>query len=148
MRYAKKETDINTREKWEKTLHPIVLAFEEADIQYHVDASSSLFFQGVEFEMEDLDLTVEWGKIKNAYELFSLYKPSAVTSEYPPSFRFWINSREVHIMSYESKSGIGAPESRVKVKVSGIEVWCKTIAFYEKSMSPSHRLWGPLRAWL
>jgi len=139
---------MDSRCSWEKTVHQIASALDNANIQYHVDASSSLYFQGVEFEMDDLDLTVEWGKINNAHELFSLYSPSIVTLEYPPSFRFWVNSQEVHIMSYQGGTGIGKPQDRIKVNVGGCEIWCKTIAFYKESMTPTHRLWEPLQLFL
>ena len=95
--------------------------------------------------MQDLDLTVEWGKIYNARELFLEYTPSEISSEYPPSFRFYVESNEVHVMSYQSATGIGSPQNRIIVEVAGIQIWCKTIEFYKQSMTAEHRLWEPLR---
>lgn len=135
---------MDTRRQWEQTSISVALALEQAGIRYHVDASSALYVQGVEFEMDDLDLTVEWRKIGDAHELFSEYNPSPIASVYPPSFRFWVDSKEVHVMSYQSPTGIGSPQDRIKFKVGGAEIWSKTIDFYKQSMTPAHKLWKPL----
>ena len=138
----------NTRSDWEEVILLVVLSLEKAGIRYHVDASSSLYVHGVEFEMEDLDLTVEWGAIHRARELFLAYHPGAVNGRYPPSFTFSINSKEVHVMSYESVSGVGSAKDRTRVKVAGTEVWSKTIEFYKTHMTVEHKLWKPLNRYL
>jgi len=142
------ETDNDSRIKCEKIIKVVVALLEQEGIRYHLDASSALYAQGVEFNMEDLDVTVEWGKINTAHALFSQHNPGTVTAAYPPSFRFYIDSREVHVMSYQSETGIGSNQDRTKVKVAGTEVWCKTIEFYKRNMTPSHRLWGPLHEFM
>jgi len=142
------ETDIDSRVTWERIINVVVTALEQEGIRYHLDASSSLYAHGVEFDMDDLDVTVEWGKINTAHALFSQHNPGTVTAAYPPSFRFYIDSREVHVMSYQSETGIGSNQDRTKVKVAGTEVWCKTIEFYKRNMTPSHRLWGPLHEFM
>ena len=139
---------INNRSEWEEIIKIVVSSLEVAGIRYHVDASSSLYVHGVEFEMEDLDLTVEWGAIHRARQLFLSHHPGLVTDQYPPSFRFWLNAKEVHVMSYESSSGIGSEHVRTTVQVGGIEVWSKTIEFYKAHMTPEHRLWKPLHVYL
>ena len=140
-----KGAKIDTRGSWECVVKLVALTFEQAAIRYHVDASSSLYVQGVEFEMEDLDLTVEWGTLQNARKLFLEYTPSEISSDYPPSFRFIVKSKEVHVMSYQSETGIGSSQDRIKVKVAGSEIWRKTIEFYKQNMASEHKLWKPLR---
>ena len=50
-----------TRSDWERLIVKIAGAFDEASIPYHLDASTALYVQGIDFEMDDLDITVKWG---------------------------------------------------------------------------------------
>lgn len=137
-----------TRELWASIVKRVVSVLEENGIQYHVDASSSLYVHGVEFEMDDLDVTVEWGAIETVAELFKDRNPSEFSKDYPPSFKFPIANSVVHIMSYRSDSGIGDEKDRVQVEFNGVKVWSKSISYYQKHMSPEHRLHGPLQQYL
>ena len=76
------ETDIDSRVTWERIINVVVAALEQEVIRYHLDASSSLYAHGVEFNMDDLDVTVEWGKINTAHALFSQHNTGTVTAAY------------------------------------------------------------------
>lgn len=137
-----------SRKQWGDVLLRVITTLDQHAIKYHVDASSSLYFQGVDFEMNDLDLTVEWGSIGEMVYIFEEYGPLGVSVGYPPSVRFYVEGNEVHILSYKSVSGIGESRDRVMVDVDGFSVWCKTIEFYKKNMGSKHRLHGPLEKYL
>ena len=131
---------MTSRDEWEQVIHMVVNIFEAQGFVYHIDASSSLFVHGIDFDMDDLDITVKWGTIEQAHKVFTFYNPTELTEEYPPSFKFFVNGHEVHILSYESESGIGEDQDRVRVKIGDILVWSKTVDFYEKHMMINHPL--------
>lgn len=118
----------------------IAAKLNEADIPYHLDASTALYVQGFDFEMDDLDVTVKWGCLEQSRESFSQYAPSPISAESPHSFHFHVNGLKVHVMTYESSTGIGSPNDRVQVSVGNVMVWTKTVEFYRRHMRADHPL--------
>lgn len=129
-----------SRDDWEKVIIEVVNTLDNAKIEYHIDASSSLYVHGIDFDMDDLDITVKWGDIEKSYQGFKKYSPTKLDVNYPPSFKFEVDGNEVHIMSYESPTGLGEPNDRLKIQVNNCDVWSKTIDFYERHMRHDHPL--------
>lgn len=129
-----------SRGEWETVIVKVVTVLDDADIEYHIDASSSLYVQGVDFNMDDLDITVKWGSINESHQVFEHYHPTELDGSYPVSFKFKVDEHEVHVMSYESITGIGDSIDRLQVKINNRSVWTKSIHFYEKNMGPNHPL--------
>lgn len=98
--------------------------------------------------MDDLDITVKWGSLRQVMRLFKGYSPTDIALGYPPSIKFTMDNKVVHVMSYQSESGIGEAKDRVQVNFNGLSVWCKTIEFYQKHKEPNHRLHTPLQQYL
>lgn len=137
-----------TRKAWEELIVLIASELEHNGIRYHIDASSALFVHGIDFEMEDLDVTVEWGSLEKARDVFKRFRPSKIEGAKPPSFEFLLDSMEVHLMSYRSSTGIGEASDRVQVAVQETLVWSKTVDFYYRHMKFDHPLLEIARSYI
>jgi len=129
-----------TRSDWERLIVKIAGAFGEASIPYHLDASTALYVQGIDFEMDDLDITVKWGCLDCARKLFIKRAPSPISSTPSPSFHFDVDGLKVDVLAYESPTGLGDPADRVQISVAGVRVWTKTVDFYRRHMRADHPL--------
>ena len=128
------------RNDWERLIVGITQTLENADITNHLDGSTAVFVHGIDFEMDDVDITVKWGQIEAARDLFKEHKPSPLPASSPGTFHFQTNGLKVHIMSYESSTGIGDLADREQVTISDTQVWSKTVEFYRRHMPPDHPL--------
>ncbi|WP_196161140.1 hypothetical protein [Reinekea sp. G2M2-21] len=129
-------------DQWSPIILEVCQTLEKAEIRYHADASSSLYVHGFAFNMDDFDVTVEWGKIDQALALFEHCNPSPISGTNPRQFTFRLYGCLVDIMSYESKTGIGPDDERTQVMFAGYRVWSKVPAFYLSRMRKDH----PIRA--
>ena len=84
---------------WHKVIPAVCKKLESADIRYHADASSSLFVNGLDFEMDDFDVTVEWGCIEKSRNLFQNFGPSHIAGSNPKQFNFEISGYKIDILS-------------------------------------------------
>jgi len=107
------------RNNWERVILNVSSTLENNDIEYHLDGSTSLFAHGIDFEMDDLDITVKWGKIEKTRKVFQKYEPSQISEILPYSFKFDIDKLEVHVLTYEGSTGIGEAKERVQVPIRG-----------------------------
>ena len=123
---------------WHKVIPEVCRKIEESGVLYHADASSSLYVCGFEFEMDDFDVTVEWGRIKDVWNLFYKYSPSQISGVNPMQFQFDLSGYKVDVMSYESETGIGPEDERELVHFAGQLVWTKKPSFYLNRMRKDH----------
>lgn len=123
---------------WQFVIPEICKKLEELNVRYHADASSSLFVNGFEFEMDDFDVTVEWGSIDRVRSAFEHLNPTYVTGTNPRQFHFELSEHKIDVMSYESNTGIGPQSERQVVVFAGTEVWTKKPSFYLSRMRKDH----------
>jgi len=87
---------------------------EKAGISYSFDASTSLFVHGIEFDMDDVDVTVEWNCLADAHTVFLKYGAAAVVETAFSHFHFFMDKRRVHILSSERITDLGRdPETPI-----------------------------------
>ncbi|EAR10667.1 hypothetical protein [Reinekea blandensis] len=125
---------------WTVIIPEICKRIESLGVKYHVDASSSLYVYGLDFEMDDLDITVEWGKIGLVRQAFLQHQPEAISGTEPQKFTFVYRQYLIDVMSYQSESGIGLDSERIQVNFSGHTIWSKTPSFYLNRMRKDHPL--------
>jgi hypothetical protein len=125
---------------WQCVIPEICKTLDEAGIKYHADASSSLFVHGLPFEMDDFDVTVEWGKLEEVRQLFAADSPTEIEGNSPQRFQFIYRHKAIDVMAYESDSGIGPAQERTLVNFSGYDIWSKTPDFYLQRMKQTHPL--------
>ena len=131
----------DTRKAWEQLALWIADVFETNQILYHFDESSCLYLRGYEFDMDDLDITVMWGRIDDAHDTLAKEPRVAILAHSDLEFKARIENRIIHVMTYESDSGIGEDSDREQILVQGHPVWCKTADFYFKGITPSHPMY-------
>ena len=85
----------------------IAEVFDAHQILYHFDGSSCLYLRGHDFEMDDLDVTVMWGRIDDAHDSLARDPRITILDRAEQSFRVRVENSIIHIMTYESDSGIG-----------------------------------------
>ena len=134
--------EIPRRRDWENLIVRIVCDLELNKITYHLDGSTALFAHGINFDMDDLDITLKWGCIEETREVFKEYGPTQITPSNPPSFKFKVGDLSVHVTTYPSTTEIGEASDRTITEVLGRPVWSKTVDFYRMHMQPDHPLWN------
>ncbi len=126
---------------WPEIIHQVCASLDAAKIPYHADASSSFYVHGLEFDMADFDITVAWGSIQKARNLFVQYEPTPIVGDHPQAFQFEMDGFEIDCMSYQSETGIGPADERGQVEFHGKQVWSKKPVFYLANMRENHPLY-------
>ena len=62
--------DRDVARSWWDVIYRVADELEKAGISYSFDASTSLFVHGIEFDMGDVDVTVEWNCLADAHTVF------------------------------------------------------------------------------
>lgn len=106
--------------------------FEDHAIQYHFDGSTTVFVHGIDFSMDDIDITFPFDSINEIRELFERYNPSEVRfiqSIGLKHFCFYIRDEKIHCLFYE---GSIEDFSREDVKFIRDDqlIWAKSLDFY------------------
>ena len=84
---------MSSRCGWGKVILQVVKTLDNENVEYHIDASSSLYVHGVDFDMDDLDITVKWGEIEKNYQVFEKNTPTKLNLNYPSSFKFKVDGK-------------------------------------------------------
>ena len=131
MRYYLETTKI---EKWWELIYKLVEDLDRYNIAYSFDASTSLFVHGIDaFEMEDLDIMIQWNHYKSSHEIFEKYKPTPISQKGGFwHFRFYIDDLEVHLMSSDQICHLQEDPEHVCIEKDGVEIWSKSIQFYRR----------------
>lgn len=125
--------DIALSNKWWELVFRVVKELDEGNIPYSFDASTSLFVHGIEdFEMDDLDIMIQWDYFETAHKLLQKYNPSPINKGGFWQFNFYVDGMEVHIMSSELITCLEKDEERVAIEKDNITVWSKSIQFYRR----------------
>jgi hypothetical protein len=119
--------------KWWEIVFKVTQDLDEGKVPYSFDASTSLFVHGIEdFEMDDLDIMVQWDYFEVAYKLFQQYNPSPINKGGFWQFNFFIDGLEVHIMSSEHITNLKSDNERVAIRKENRIIWSKSILFYRR----------------
>jgi hypothetical protein len=125
---------------WWKVIYKVADELEKEGIPYSFDGSTSLFVHGIEFEMDDVDVMVQWDNFQKSYSIFRKYRPSLIEEGTFSHFHFFIDNLKVHIMSSESIIDLSNDSERVKIEKDGHVLWSKCIDFYRRHIPSDHPL--------
>jgi hypothetical protein len=101
-------------------------------IIYSYDASTSLFVHGIDIDMDDLDIMIQWDYFHKSHEFFSEYSPTEIITEGFVQYHFFINGLKVHILGSPQITNLSEDPERVKILRDNKEYWSKSIFFYRK----------------
>ncbi|WEG11698.1 hypothetical protein PU629_16320 [Pullulanibacillus sp. KACC 23026] len=120
--------------QWWKIIFGLVNELDENNITYSFDASTSLFVNGIDnFDMEDLDIMIQWDCYEIAFRVFGKYSPTSISQKNGfYHFRFYINDLEIHLMSSDQINYLNKDPDRVCIQKDGVKIWSKSIHFYRR----------------
>ncbi|MCG7409654.1 hypothetical protein MH117_19805 [Paenibacillus sp. ACRRX] len=119
------------------------------DISYSYDASTSLFVHGMEIDMDDLDIMVQWDCFTKSYDLFQKYQPSDISYHSFVHYHFYINGLKVHILGSEQIDNLAEDLERVRlITTQGDVIWSKSLFFYRRHLVTDHPMVQDIDAWI
>ncbi|WP_164669835.1 hypothetical protein [Virgibacillus doumboii] len=120
--------------KWWEIIFKLVNELKENNIIYSFDASTALFVNGIDsFDMEDLDIMIQWDCYEGAYEMFKKYSPTPASQKGGFwHFRFYVDGMEIHLMSSEEINNLQEDPERRCIEKEGVKIWSKSIYFYRR----------------
>jgi hypothetical protein len=111
-----------------------------AGIPYHFDASTSLFVHGIEIDMDDVDVSIEWTEFEDARALFASYGPTQIIlKDSWHQFRAEVDGVDVHFLSGEGMTDLPSHPERNRIVRDGAILWSKAVEFYRRHMNSDHR---------
>jgi hypothetical protein len=128
------------REQWWSLIKQIAAELEEQKIPYHFDASTSLFVHGIDFDMDDIDILIQWDCFEKVHGYFEKYAASEIQAGSFSHFFFMVDKMKVHILSSERCTNIKQDNERVTIHKDDQVLWSKSIAFYRRHHSDDHPL--------
>lgn len=123
--------DIKTQNQW-TIIKDLAKIFEDNATQYHFDGSTSVFVQGIDFDMDDIDIVFPFDSINKIRELFKEYNPSEIGYMQNiglKHFCFYIRGEKIHCLFYECSSDDFSEED-VRLTKDDQVIWAKSLDFY------------------
>lgn len=124
---------------WRDLIFALAAELDRAAIPYSFEAATALLIQGLEAPgMDDIDLSVQWGRLESARALFAQYGPTPIQNHGAwAAFRFEREGVPVDILSYCGTVMSSDPD-RLEADYDGQKLWCKSLAFFHRHSPPGH----------
>ena len=111
-----------------------------ARIPYHFDASTILFVHGIEIEMDDVDISIQWDRFEIAHSLFGDYHATPIIEKDSwHQFRAIIDGIDLHFLSAKGMMDLKTHSERERLFIKETVLWSKSVAFYRRHMDNDHR---------
>lgn len=134
--------DKNLKQRYWNLIIELADKLNELQIPYHFDASTSLFVHGIDFDMDDIDIMVEWNSFEKSHEYFMDYgaEPVMITT----FFQFYVtmDGLPIHFLSSPRALNFSNDAERVQIIKEKHVIWSKSIEFYRRNHSDDHPLAG------
>ncbi len=118
--------------QWWKVIFRVAQTLDVERIPYSFDASTSVFVHGIEFDMDDVDVMVQWSDHQAAHTASRGHGPTPIELGTFPRFRLHIDGRMVYILATEEIVDLGKDPERVRIDKDGHTLWTKDIRFYRR----------------
>lgn len=128
------------KEKWWTLIKQLARELSTEEITYHFDGSTSLFVHGIDFDMDDIDIVIQWNCFKKAHDYFKTYGASNIQTSSFSQFFFTINNMKVHFLSSEMCVNLKEDSERAIVKKDNEILWSKSVKFYRRYHADEHPL--------
>ncbi len=110
-----------------------------AGIPYHFDASTILFVHGIEIEMDDVDISIQWDEFEVAHDLFADYCATPIIEKDSwHQFRAIIDGVDLHFLSAKGMMDLKTHSEREQLFIKDTVLWSKTVTFYRRHMDNDH----------
>lgn len=116
------------------------MLFNDNDIEYQFDASTSVFIHGIEFKMDDLDICILKAYKEKVLELLSPFERTEIkVFENQMEYCYvQIEGVKVHLMFPNDKTDC-REETRDIIR-NGVSIHTKTMEFYRRHLDDNHPL--------
>lgn len=112
-------------------------------IPYHFDASTALFVHGIDIEMDDVDISIQWDTFQAVHKLLSKYGPTPIFYKAGwHQFHVDIDEVDVHVLSSENMTDLVSQSERVRLIRGSTVFWSKAVEFYRRHLKDDHP-WAP-----
>lgn len=115
------------RDCWWELIYIIADELKDQKIIYSFNASTSLFVHEIEFNIDDIDITVQWNCFEKAHKCFQKYGASPIIEGNFSEFHFIINCFKVHIISSKRIIDLSIDKERVRLEREDHILWPKTL---------------------
>lgn len=132
--------DEEIKECWWELIYILADELKKEKIVYHFDSSTSLFVHGIDFNMDDIDITVQWDCFEKVHKHFERYNVNSIKKAAHHELHFNINCFKIHVISSESSSDLQKDKDRVMLSRDGYTLWSKTPSSYRSRITLDHPL--------
>jgi hypothetical protein len=129
-----------SKECWWELIYILTDELNSQNIAYCYDASTSLFVNGIDFEMNDIDILVQWDCFRKSFGYFEKYGAYMIENTQINEFKFKINSYIIHVKSEKSISNIEQMKGKLKIERDGYILWSRDPRIYREKISLDHPL--------
>ena len=99
-----------------KVILQIAEKLNSEGIPYHFDASTSLFVHGIDIEMDDVDISIQWDTFQEVHKLFPMYGPTSIVHKGGwHQFHVDLNGVDIHFLSSENMVDLSSHSERVRL---------------------------------
>lgn len=130
--------DEDIRDCWWELIYILADELKTEKIIYSFDDETILFVHGIEFDMDDIDITVQWSDFNRTYNLFQKYNSSEIIETNFYEFHFIIGGLKVHVISSPTINDLQEDSDRIVLEREDHILWSKTLMFYRKHLTPEH----------
>lgn len=128
------------KRKWWELIKQLAHELSVEKIIYHFDASTSLFVHGIDFDMDDIDIVIQWNYFEKAHDYFEKYGASLIETANFSQFFFMIDNMKVHILSSIRCTNLEEDSERVMIHKDDEILWSKSVGFYRRNHPDDHPL--------
>ena len=129
-----------SKECWWELIYILTDELNSQNIAYCYDASTSLFVNGIDFEMNDIDVIVQWDCFEKSFEYFKKYGAYLIEDTEINEYKFKINSYIIHVKSKKSISNIEQMKDKLKIERDGYILWSRDPRVYREKITLDHPL--------
>lgn len=130
--------DEDIRDCWWELIYILADELGKEKIVYSFDDETILFVHGLEFDMDNIDITVQWDCFKKVHDYFSKYNTSEIIQTNFSEFHFVISGFKVYVISSASLNNLEEDQDRIIIDREGHILWSKSLTFYRKHLTLDH----------
>lgn len=130
--------DDDIKDCWWELIYILADELVQQEIVYNFDDETILFVHGIEFDMDDIDITVQWDCFERVHQFCQKYQASEIQKTNFWEFHFAIGGLTVHMITSTFLNQLEEDTDRVMIEREGHTLWSKSLLFYRKHLTPDH----------
>ncbi len=117
----------------------IVTYLEKTNIPYHIDSSSTLFVHGIDIDIKDIDISIEFDRFEETRSLMQDYDPTPIIQGDPwHQFHIYPQGVDVHFLTTARMTDLAANPDRVHVTYGETAFWSLSVEWCRRHTPDDH----------